>query len=98
MVRIADGQELLITSSPAASPSSSTPLSSTIAGTTPRKGSEAAPGLAAHAPGSGAIMWPPVSVCHQVSTTGQRPPPTTSWYLWGWWVVGGGWFRVEWAV
>jgi hypothetical protein len=24
------------------------------------------------------IMWPPVSVCHQVSTTGQRPPPDFS--------------------
>ena len=31
-------------------------------------------------PGSGVIMWPPVSVCHQVSTTGQRPPPMTSLY------------------
>jgi hypothetical protein len=27
------------------------------------------------------IMWPPVSVCHQVSTIGQRPSPTMSWYL-----------------
>ena len=26
---------------------------------------------------SGAIMMPPVSVCHQVSTMGQRPSPTT---------------------
>ncbi len=25
-------------------------------------------------------MMPPVSVCHQVSTIGQRPPPITSWY------------------
>jgi hypothetical protein len=23
---------------------------------------------------------PPVSVCHQVSTTAHRPSPTTSWY------------------
>ena len=23
---------------------------------------------------------PPVSVCHQVSTIGQRPSPTTRWY------------------
>jgi hypothetical protein len=29
------------------------------------------------APGSGVIMMPPVSVCHQVSTIGQRPPPIT---------------------
>jgi hypothetical protein len=32
------------------------------------------------APGSGVIRWPPVSVCHQVSTMGQRPWPTTSLY------------------
>ena len=25
-------------------------------------------------------MWPPVSVCHHVSTMGQRRSPTTSWY------------------
>ena len=29
------------------------------------------------APGSGVIRMPPVSVCHQVSTMGQRPWPTT---------------------
>ena len=32
------------------------------------------------APGSVVIMQPPVSVCHQVSITGQRPSPTTSKY------------------
>ena len=47
---------------------------------TPKKGSVAEPGLAAMAPGSGVIMCPPVSVCHHVSTIGQRPPPTTSLY------------------
>ena len=31
-------------------------------------------------PGSGEIMIWPVSVCHQVSTIGQRSPPMTSWY------------------
>ena len=31
-------------------------------------------------PGSGVIRIIPVSVCHQVSTIGQRPPPTCSWY------------------
>ena len=35
----------------------------------------AAPGLVAVTPGSGVIMMPPVSVCHQVSTIGQRSPP-----------------------
>ena len=41
----------------------------------PGSGRVADPGLAVVTPGSGAIMIPPVSVCHQVSTTGQRPPP-----------------------
>src|SRR5438874_12538343 len=31
-------------------------------------------------PGSGEIIMPPVSVCHQVSTTGQRLPPMCSRY------------------
>ena len=38
------------------------------------------PGLVAIAPGSGLIMMPPVSVCHQVSTIGQRSPPIMRWY------------------
>ena len=38
------------------------------------------PGLVGVAPGSGVIMWPPVSVCHQVSTIGQRPSPATRQY------------------
>ena len=42
-----------------------------------RTGSVAEPGLSAVAPGSGVIRMPPVSVCHQVSTIGQRPSPTT---------------------
>ncbi len=32
------------------------------------------------APGSGEIMRPPVSVCHQVSTIAQRSLPTCLWY------------------
>ena len=39
----------------------------------------AEPGLVGVAPGSGEIMMPPVSVCHHVSTIGQRPPPIFSW-------------------
>ena len=35
------------------------------------------PGLVAVTPGSGEIMMAPVSVCHQVSTIGQRSPPIT---------------------
>ena len=46
----------------------------------PGRPNVAEPGLVGVAPGSGVIMWPPVSVCHQVSTIGQRSPPTTVWY------------------
>src|SRR3712207_8874755 len=38
------------------------------------------PGLPWVTPGSGEIMMWPVSVCHQVSTTGQRSPPITFQY------------------
>ena len=66
---------------PAASVSSMTlPLPSTRAGCTPGKGSVAEPGFRSVAPGSGEIMMPPVSVCHHVSTIGQRRSPTTPWY------------------
>ena len=40
----------------------------------------AEPGFVTVAPGSGAIIIAPVSVCHHVSTTGVRPPPMTSRY------------------
>ncbi len=43
-------------------------------------GKVADPGFRVVTPGSGVTMWPPVSVCHQVSTTGQRPPPMWRWY------------------
>ena len=41
-------------------------------------GRVAEPGLVGTAPGSGAIRIMPVSVCHQVSTMGQRFWPMTS--------------------
>ena len=47
---------------------------------TPGNGCVAEPGLVAVIPGSGVIMIAPVSVCHQVSTIGQRSPPITLWY------------------
>src|SRR5690606_15648440 len=72
--------ESSITRLPSASPSSTTPLASTIAGRTPKKGLVAEPGLVGIAPGIGEIMMPPVSVCHQVSTIGSLPLPTTSLY------------------
>src|SRR3954463_9886401 len=40
----------------------------------------AQPGFVLVTPGSGEIMIIPVPVCHQVSITGQRPPPMFSWY------------------
>ncbi len=59
---------------------SSPSFSSTTAASMPGSGRMADPGLAAVIPGSGEIMMWPVSVCHQVSTIGQRSPPMTLWY------------------
>ena len=47
-------------------------LSPTTSASTPGNGVVAEPGLVAVIPGSGVIMIAPVSVCHQVSTIGQR--------------------------
>ena len=52
-------------------------LDATISGTTPKNGRVAEPGFNFVAPGSGVIRMPPVSVCHHVSTIGQRLSPTT---------------------
>src|SRR5262244_2741823 len=41
----------------------------------PGNGKVAEPGLRTVRAGSGVMRMWPVSVCHQVSTTGQRPPP-----------------------
>src|SRR5215467_11659650 len=41
----------------------------------PGSGRVADPGLAGTAPGTGEIIMAPVSVCHQVSTIGQRSRP-----------------------
>src|SRR5580700_6240579 len=38
------------------------------------------PGLVAVTPGTGEMRIAPVSVCHQVSTIGQRPAPMTRLY------------------
>ena len=46
----------------------------------PGKGLVQEPGLVGVTLGMGVIMVAPVSVCHQVSTIGQRPPPMTRWY------------------
>src|SRR5580700_9637986 len=47
---------------------------------TPGSGNVAEPGLVGVAPGSGEIRIEPVSVCHQVSTMGQRFFPMASKY------------------
>ena len=44
----------------------------------PGNGRVAEPGLVVVSPGNGAIMMCPVSVCHQVSTTGHCSWPMTA--------------------
>ena len=46
----------------------------------PGSGCVAEPGFVSVSPGSGEIMIAPVSVCHHVSTIGQRLPPMCCWY------------------
>ena len=46
----------------------------------PGSGKVAEPGLVVVTPGNGLIRMAPVSVCHQVSTMGARPPPMFTWY------------------
>src|SRR5438876_9369926 len=58
----------------------SLPFESKIAALMPGNGRVADPGLVVVIPGSGVIMMWPVSVCHHVSTIGQRSPPITLWY------------------
>src|SRR3954470_24903562 len=56
------------------------PLASRISGVTPGNGWVAEPGVVLVIPGSGVIMIMPVSVCHQVSTTGHCSRPMFLWY------------------
>src|SRR5687768_1754871 len=56
------------------------PWSSTTSALIPGSGKVAEPGRRVVAPGRGEIMMAPVSVCHHVSTRGQRPPPMCSKY------------------
>src|SRR5438093_3441187 len=51
------------------------PWRSTTSITTPGKGFVAEPGLVGTAPGIGETIIAPVSVCHHVSTMGQRSRP-----------------------
>src|SRR5689334_14501054 len=74
------GHGLRTTSLPPELRGNVTPASSTTSGKIPKNGNVAEPGFVGTAPGRGVIMMPPVSVCHHVSTIGQRLPPMTSWY------------------
>ena len=65
---------------PCASPLRTLPSLSTITGFIPKNGLVADPGFKSIAPVCGLINIPPVSVCHQVSTIGQLPLPTTLLY------------------
>src|SRR5512141_1888452 len=80
MVRSMLGQGRLITRKPFSPVATGFPLKSTTSAMTPGIGSVADPGLAATAPGMGEIKIAPVSVCHQVSTIGQRFLPITRQY------------------
>src|SRR6266498_1701426 len=73
------GHGLVSTRIPSVEPAS-LPSTSSKAADMPGNGRPAEPGLAGSRPGSVEIMIEPVSVCHQVSTIGQRSPPTTVWY------------------
>src|SRR5256885_8446656 len=65
---------------PLAAPSRTLCWASTRSGFTPGSGLVALPGFIGVAAGKGEMRIPPVSVCHQVSTTGQRPSPTIRQY------------------
>ena len=75
MLRAMEGQGLRMTSRPPLPAGTGSPSFVTTSGTIPKNGRVAEPGLVGTAPGTGAIMIAPVSVCHQVSTMGQRPLP-----------------------
>src|SRR4030095_2656311 len=77
MPRSMPGHGLVRTRYPALAGS---PLSLTTLASMPGKALVAEPGLSTVIPGKGVIRIWPVSVCHHVSTTGQRPPPITFQY------------------
>ena len=60
---------------PALMATAAAPVSSTTSALTPGYGNEADPGFRVLIPGRGVMRIMPVSVCHHVSTTGQRLPP-----------------------
>ncbi len=79
-VRSIEGQGSLTTRKPPEPLGTDSPSSVTTSVTMPGIDFIAEPGLEAVTPGSGLIMIEPVSVCHQVSTTGVLPAPMVSRY------------------
>src|SRR5215203_4723075 len=79
MVRSIEGHGLVIASRPPPSGTLS-PLSLRISALMPGKAWVADPGLVRVMPGSGVMAIAPVSVCHHVSTIGQRLLPMCRWY------------------
>src|ERR1700755_3543194 len=80
MVRIMLGHGRFTTRNPPWFAGTGLPALSTISAAMPGSGFVALPGFVGTAPGNGEILIAPVSVCHHVSTIGQRPPPITLWY------------------
>src|SRR5688500_1942257 len=80
MVRSIAGQGRLITRYPPVLAGTDWPSRVTTSAAMPGRGRVAEPGLVGVAPDNGVIMMAPVSVCHQVSTMGQRSLPMTRWY------------------
>src|SRR6187549_1942705 len=80
MVRNMEGHGFLMTRYPPEPSGTLSPERVTTSAMMPGNGFVPEPGLVGIAPGKGLIMIAPVSVCHQVSTIGQRFLPITSRY------------------
>src|SRR5664280_3427830 len=80
MVRNMAGHGCFKTRNPPPPACTGSPSRVTTSAITPGNGRVAEPGVVAVAPGSGVIMIIPVSVCHHVSTMGQRLWPMCSRY------------------
>src|SRR5450755_2355814 len=80
MVRSMLGHGFFKTKRPPSPVGTFCPSCVTTSGTTPKKGRPVEPGFVKFAPGRVVSMIAPVSVCHHVSTIGQRFLPTCSRY------------------
>src|SRR5574341_1224032 len=80
MVRSIEGHGLVMTRYPPSLGLVGRPSLVTTSAAMPGNALVADPGLVGVAPGSGVMRIEPVSVCHQVSTIGQRLLPMTWWF------------------